>query len=68
MPVPVFVTSDAGTNIRKAIELGREFQGITCIAHKFHRVVLCAVDTLPPLVEILKRVLNISRNFNKSEK
>lgn len=66
--MPVFTTTDSGLSLKKAIEGSSEFSHIPCFAHKMHRVMLSAVAKVPWLVNLLAKVLNISRNFNKSDK
>ena len=66
--VPIFCTADMGRNIAKALRIGNDFAHIPCFAHKLHRVMLSVVDEHEWIQRSLQKIINIARNFNKSDK
>lgn len=67
--IPVFATTDSGTNITKAIEDSKgHFVHIPCFAHKMHRVMISAIAQVPSLERTVQKVVAISRNMAMSDK
>ena len=64
--IPVFATSDRGTNIKKALQESSSYMNVPCIAHVIHRVVLSSIAKNEKIRDILINVTNISRNLHKS--
>lgn len=67
LPVIVAGVSDSGSNMVSAMA-NAPFPHERCAAHQIQRIIITSINTLPQLVDMLKKVKKLIRFFNKSPK